>query len=108
MFNPYQILGVSETANDEEIRTAYLARLRENPPDSNQQQFQQIQQAYALVKDSDCRLRFRLFHVDTITPELITQSIQPDDQHNKRVDLQTLQTLFKMVVTQVSPSTNDQ
>ncbi|MEE9425101.1 MAG: DnaJ domain-containing protein [Methylococcales bacterium] len=108
MFNPYQILGVSETASDEEIRTVYLAWLRKNPPDSNQQQFQQIQQAYALVKDSDCRLRFRLFHVETITPELIVQSMQPDDQHNKRIDLQTLQALFKMVVTQASFPTNDQ
>ncbi len=104
MLNPYQILGVSETANDEAIRAAYLARLRKNSPDSNQQQFQQIQQAYALVKDSNARLRYRLFHVETITPELIAQSIQADDQHSKRVDLQTLQAVFKTVVTQASPS----
>ncbi len=106
MLNPYQILGVAEKASDEEIRTAYLARLREHPADSNQQQFQQIQQAYALVKDSDARLRYRLFHVETITPELIAQSIQPDHQHNKRVDLQTLQAVFKMAVTQAKPPTS--
>ncbi|MEE9412947.1 MAG: DnaJ domain-containing protein [Methylococcales bacterium] len=102
MLNPYQILGVSEIANDEEIRTAYLARLRDHPPDSNQQQFEQIQQAYVLVKDSDARLHYRLFHVENITPELIAQTIQPNDQHNKRVDLQTLQAVFKMVVEQAS------
>ncbi len=108
MLNPYQILDVPETANDEEIRTAYLTQLRKNPPDSNQQQFQQIQQAYDRIKDSDTRLRYRLFHVETITSEMIAEFIQsdPDDQRNRRVDLQTLQNLFKMVVAQASLPTS--
>jgi DnaJ-class molecular chaperone len=104
MLTPYQILGVADKASDEEIRAAYLARLRKNSPDSNQQQFQQIQQAFALIKDSDARLRYRLFHVETVTSELIAQSIQQGDQPTKRVDLQTLQAVFKMIVAQATPS----
>jgi DnaJ-class molecular chaperone len=108
MLNPYQILGVTESASDEEIRTAYLTQLRKNPSDSNQQQFQQIQQAYDQIKDSDTRLRYRLFHVETITSEIIAQFIQPDpdDHRNRRVDLQTLQDVFKMVVAQASSPTS--
>ncbi|MEE9345565.1 MAG: J domain-containing protein [Methylococcales bacterium] len=108
MLNPYQILDAPETANDEEIRTAYLTQLRNNPPDSNQQQFQQIQQAYDRIKDSDARLRYRLFHIETITSEIIAQFIQPNpvDQRNRRVDLQTLQNVFKMVVAQANSPTS--
>ncbi len=105
MLNPYQILDVAETATDKEVRAAYLTKLRENPPDSNQQQFQQIQQAYELIKDNDSRLRFHLFHVESITPKMIVQSksIYPEGQYNKRVDLQTLQAVFKLVVAQAKP-----
>lgn len=113
MLNPHQILDIAETANDEEIRAAYLTKLRENSPDSNQQQFQRIQQAYELIKDNDSRLRFRLFYVESITPEMIVQSksIYPEGQYNKRVDLQTLQAMFKLVVAQAKPpvfSVNDE
>ena len=101
MLNPYQILDVAETATDEEIRAAYLTKLRENPPDSNQQQFQQIQQAYELIKNNDSRLRFRLFHVESITSEMIVQAVQPVGQQSNRVDLQTFQALFKMIIVQV-------
>lgn len=103
MLNPYQILDVAETATDEEVRAAYLAKLRGNSPDSNQQQFQQIQQAYEFIKDNDSRLRFRLFHVESITPEMIVQAIQSAGQQSKRVDLQTFQALFKMIITQAKP-----
>ncbi len=108
MLNPYQILDVPKTASDEAIRTAYLTQLRKNPPDSNQQQFQQIQQAYDRIKDSDARLRYRLFHIETITLEIIAQSIQPDpdDQRNRRVDLQTLQDVFKIIIAQANSPTS--
>ncbi len=106
MLNPYQILDVAETATDEEVRAAYLTKLRGNSPDSNQQQFQQIQQAYELIKDIDSRLRFRLFHVESITPEMIVQAIHPEGQANKRVDLQTVVAVFKMVAEQAKPPTS--
>lgn len=62
MTTPYQILGVSEHANDAEIKQAYLNLVKENPPDRDQERFQQIQHAYETIKDSDSRINYELFH----------------------------------------------
>ncbi|MDD3220859.1 MAG: molecular chaperone DnaJ [Clostridia bacterium] len=56
--NPYDILGVSPSATDEEIKKAYRALSRQYHPDANvgkpgekaaEEKFKQIQQAYAQV-----------------------------------------------------------
>jgi len=101
--NPYQFLGVSKTAGDQEIRAAYLAMLRNHPPDRDQQQFQKIQRAYECVKDSESRMHHRLFHVVTVTPELINQSIQHSQQAKKRVDLSTFQAVLKTEISKIKP-----
>ncbi len=103
MFNPYQVLNVSESASDEDIRIAYLALVRENPPERDQQLFQQRQHAYELIKDQEARLRLCLFHVVQITPELISQSIQAQPQQPNRVDMMTFQAVLKSIITKVSP-----
>lgn len=61
MTSPYQTLGVSEQATDADIKQAYLQRVKDSPPDRDQQRFQRIQQAYEAIKDSDSRLRYGLF-----------------------------------------------
>lgn len=89
MTTPYQILGVSEHADDAEIKQAYLNSVKENPPDRDQERFQQIQQAYESIKDSDSRINYELFHLPEIDfnalldcafkqdPEL--RAMNPDD-----------------------------
>lgn len=62
MTTPYQILGVSEHANDAEIKLAYLNLVKETPPDRDQERFQQNQNAYETIKDSDSRINYELFH----------------------------------------------
>jgi len=56
--NPYDILGVSPSATDEEIKKAYRALSRQYHPDANvgkpgekaaEEKFKQIQQAYAQI-----------------------------------------------------------
>ncbi|WP_341326187.1 J domain-containing protein [Methylotuvimicrobium sp. KM2] len=77
MTTPYQILGVSEHANDTEIKQAYLNLVKENPPDRDQERFQQIQQAYETIKDSDSRLNLKLFHFpETDFNVLLDQAFQ--------------------------------
>lgn len=61
MISSYQVLGVSRQATDADIKQAYLQRVKDNPPERDQQRFQQIQQAFEAIKDQDSRLRYDLF-----------------------------------------------
>jgi curved DNA-binding protein CbpA len=58
--SPYEILEVSETAAFEEIRKAYLAKVRLSPPERNPEGFKVIQKAYAVLKDAVRRKAFDL------------------------------------------------
>jgi DnaJ-class molecular chaperone len=63
MKSPYEILDVAEQATDAGIKQAYLQKVRAYPPDRDQALFQQIQQAYETIKDSDSRLAYSLFTI---------------------------------------------
>ena len=49
--DPYRTLGLAPGAPDEQIRSAYLARLRESPPDRDPAQFEKIRDAYERLSD---------------------------------------------------------
>ena len=58
MMNPYQVLGVSADASEEEIKKAYRALSRKYHPDANinnpnkvqaEEKFKQIQEAYQQI-----------------------------------------------------------
>ncbi|MEQ8763618.1 MAG: J domain-containing protein [Planctomycetota bacterium] len=55
--DPYFVLGVSREANDEEIRKAYFAKVKENPPEKHPEVFQQVRKAYEMLKDPDAKMR---------------------------------------------------
>lgn len=61
MKTPYQILGVAAEANDIEIKQAYLQKVKDCPPDRDQEQFQLINNAYTVIKDHKSRLSHALF-----------------------------------------------
>ena len=61
MLNPFTILDVEETADDEAVRAAYVRAIRHSPPDRDPEGFQRIRQAYEAIRDGDKRLAFRLF-----------------------------------------------
>lgn len=63
MKTPYEHLGVAEQASDAEIKQAYLQKVRENPPDRDQERFQAIQTAYEAIKDAKSRLAYALFYL---------------------------------------------
>ena len=61
MKTPYQILDVKTDAGDVEIKQAYLRRIKDNPPDRDQERFQLIHNAYNSIKDIKSRERYALF-----------------------------------------------
>ncbi|MGR8999317.1 MAG: J domain-containing protein [Gammaproteobacteria bacterium] len=62
MKTPYQILEVAEQATDTEIKQAYLQKVKLNPPDRDNETFQQIHSAYETIKNVTSREKYALFN----------------------------------------------
>jgi curved DNA-binding protein CbpA len=59
--DPFTVLGIEETADDEAVRTAYVQALRASPPDRDPEGFRRIREAYEALRDVESRLALRLF-----------------------------------------------
>lgn len=70
MRDPYEVLGVSRSASQEEIRKAFRAKAKTLHPDLNpgnadaERQFKDISVAYEIVGDADRRVRFDRGEID--------------------------------------------
>jgi curved DNA-binding protein CbpA len=62
MKTPYEILEVAEHASDNDIKQAYLNKVKLNPPDRDQEKFQQLHGAYEIIKNAESREKYALFH----------------------------------------------
>jgi DnaJ-class molecular chaperone len=49
--NANEILGVPENASLEDIRAAYLSKVKEFPPDRSPEEFEKIRDAYNSLRD---------------------------------------------------------
>ena len=52
---PYEVLEISETASGEEIRKAYIKKVRSSPPEKDPAGFKAVRKAYGILKDSGNR-----------------------------------------------------
>jgi curved DNA-binding protein CbpA len=59
--SPFAVLGIEETADDAQVRAAYLAKVRRSPPDRDPDGFRRVREAYEAVRDEEHRLALRLF-----------------------------------------------
>jgi curved DNA-binding protein CbpA len=66
--DPYAVLGLGPGAEDEQIRAAYLAKLKQFPPDRAPVEFEQVRDAYALLRDRRRRAQYTLFSVNPEVP----------------------------------------
>lgn len=66
--NPAAVLGVSAEAGEEELRAAYLRKVREYPPDRAPAEFERIRDAYELLRDPRRRARLMLQGADPWAP----------------------------------------
>ncbi|MFT8483058.1 DnaJ C-terminal domain-containing protein [Gluconobacter sp. P1D12_c] len=70
MKDPYSVLGVSKTATDKEIRSAYRKLAKQYHPDHNpdskdaEERFKAVGQAYNIVGDKEKRARFDRGEID--------------------------------------------
>lgn len=59
--DPYRVLGVSETSRDAEIRAAYLALVRDSPPEKDPERFETVRRAYEAIATLPDRIETALF-----------------------------------------------
>ena len=63
-----QVLGIGYDAGDEEIRAAYLRKIKEHPPETSPEQFEKIRDSYETLRDPRRRARDLLLSADPETP----------------------------------------
>ncbi len=51
------VLGVSHDATAEQVRAAYLEKVRQHPPDRDPEQFERIRDAFGQLRDPRSRLQ---------------------------------------------------
>ena len=56
--DPWSVLGVSLEADDDEIRAAYMSKVKAYPPDRCGPEFEKIRDAYEQLKDSYRRAKY--------------------------------------------------
>jgi curved DNA-binding protein CbpA len=66
--DPRLILGVGWEAGDQEIRAAYLRKVKEFPPDRAPEEFERIRDAYEWLRDPRRRTLHMLLSVDPHAP----------------------------------------
>ncbi len=69
MKTPYELLDISETSNDEQVRQAYLGMVRRYPPEQHPEMFQKIFDAYELISTEEKRVSYALFYRQLPTVE---------------------------------------
>jgi curved DNA-binding protein CbpA len=66
--DPREVLGIGPEAGDEEIRAAYLKKVKENPPDTAPREFERVRDAYEILRDPRRRMQQLLFSGDPMPP----------------------------------------
>jgi curved DNA-binding protein CbpA len=66
--DPRQVLEVESEADDEEIRAAYLRKVKEYPPDRSPREFERVRDAYEVLRDPRRRTRSMLLSADPKLP----------------------------------------
>jgi DnaJ-class molecular chaperone len=79
--NPQNILGLPRDAGPGEIRTAYLNKIKEYPPEKFPAEFERVRDAYTMLSDARYRTRLMLRSAD---PEASMEKLLDDQQQNKQ------------------------
>src|SRR5260370_14182485 len=66
--DPRQVLEIEAEAGDEEIRAAYLRKVKQYPPDRAPREFERVRDAYEMLRDPRQRTRLMLLAADPKQP----------------------------------------
>jgi curved DNA-binding protein CbpA len=66
--DPREVLGVPPNAGEEEIRAAYVRKVKEFPPDRSPEEFEKIRDAFESLRDPRQRTRAMLLLKDADAP----------------------------------------
>jgi curved DNA-binding protein CbpA len=66
--DPREVLGISPSAGEEEIRAAYLRKVKEYPPDQAPEEFEKVRNAFETLRDPRKRTLAMLHASDPRAP----------------------------------------
>ena len=66
--DPREVLEIDAEAGEEEIRAAYLRKVKEYPPDRSPREFERVRDAYEVLRDPRSRTRALLLAADPKQP----------------------------------------
>jgi DnaJ-domain-containing protein 1 len=66
--DPFQVLGIGEQATDDQVRQAYLNKVKQFPPDKEPEEFERVRDAYDQIKDPRRRIQQTLMAADPKLP----------------------------------------
>jgi curved DNA-binding protein CbpA len=66
--DPREVLEIDAEAGEEEIRAAYLRKVKEYPPDRAPREFERVRDAYEMLRDPRSRTRALLLAADPKQP----------------------------------------
>ncbi len=78
--DPYQVLGIADDAGDEQIRAAYLSKVKEFPPDRAPREFEKVRDAYEMLRDPRRRARHRMLSADPSAPIATLLEGRPEER----------------------------
>ena len=102
MQTPYEILGILNTASNNEIKQAYLQQVKNNPPDQNQGTFQLIHYAYTQIKDHQARVNHELFNLPIMNFDDFLDNALSSDNQSIPIDTKVLTQLLAVSANEIS------
>jgi len=94
MSDPYLVLGVERDADDEAVHAAYLAAVRDCPPERDPERFEAVRRAYERIRTRRDRLAFELFATGLPTTWDLLQRIGSEDT-SRRPDPEHFRALLR-------------
>jgi len=93
---PYDILSIDESAKQSEIRSAYIKKIQVFTPEKYPEKFQEINEAYNMIKDEVKRAELSVFGVQGFKKnERLADMLVEDHSTRNRIGIDTWLDLMK-------------